>query len=457
MAVLAFPGISLDSKIIYALGLACVGLLTILVMEYLRYAVNTMERRLCYLLMGYFTVAFVTKLPFMLYLPETLWASSGSLGLSPEWIIAHLPHAFDVFLVGYGGFLLGVLLYALIVQSARGGEKQSAAPALAPERSRLHWLTMVIPPLLYYKWVLQHVYSIGVPGVIPQILLFPGLGGASGILTDVGLLYLINLGLFIAMISRRNSLALLYGLMALIFVTMDVAVGIKRDLLFEPFIVMWIYVFNRQWIPRKAVRGIFIAIVLFLGVGIPVYKYVNFYRAALLYGNHNIAQAAQVASSAENSKNSFASIYARIVGLDLLEPAIESPLSKTVTGNILTADVLAQFAENVVGTEAVTRYAITQIGRAYIVSGYAATFLALLVLAILYLISYLWILRRSVKYMTSRTVLSAVLGITYVSFLMSGSSPFLTLKTLVILILVAISAERVLKWSGSDGRKSDTR
>lgn len=444
-AILLSGRVGSYEKVVYSLGLTCSGMLTLGVIGYLIHAVYPAERKLCYLLICYFSITFVMKLPYLLYYPDSMVDAHRNYGISASWVITNLPHTFIVFLIGYAGVLSGMFLYATVRYSVNSN-RTAALTSTNNELWRLGLLGSFTAFLLLAKWVMQRYFLIGVPGVEPHTVLFPGLAGALSILTDAGLFYVVNLAICASISSRRYRAASLYVALAVVFVLLSLSVGTKKYLVFEPFILVWIWALRRPWIPSKVSRIGAVCILLFAALAVPVYKYVNAYRASLILQQSSVSDAIHIAlSSRAGSKNAVEQIYMRLVGIDMLEPVVSSNLNNVVTGNIVTADVTSKFMAYVAHTDAHTADAFPQFGRAYVVGGYLLTFWSMLVLIAAFLMGNAWMLRRFAISASSQVVLSAVIGLMFVSFMSSGVAPYLMLKTLFILTLMVIFAEWILR------------
>lgn len=448
--MLFYPNINVTTKVFYTVGLVYAGIMTTLLLEYMRFC-EGYDRRLCNLLLAYFTVAFVVKLPFMLYFPSLSWSSSSRLmGMSPEWVIHNLPATFAIFLIGYSGFVLGIFLFLATKQSMSGGSiTRNCSGPLEPYR--LNRLAVIVPFLLIFKWILGYYFHIGIPGAVTGELFIPYLNGIASLLVQYGLLFVVNLGLLVALAAKNRRYALMFGVFVFVYVGMDIGFGNKQDIVFEPFILFWICATNWQWLPKRMVRYALITTVVVACVGIPSYKYLNAYRGHLTRGA-DITLALQKAQASEaGGDNSLVQIYQRIVGLDVLEAASQTSLSEISRGkNPLTANVADEFKLHIMGVhlDLKSGYGFTQIGRAYALSGYAGTLIYMAILGIAYFWLYSWVLRYLVKREVSRSVLSVIMGIIFVHFTMQGASPVLTFKLFGVLLVTAYIAEKILQSSG---------
>jgi hypothetical protein len=449
VAVTFFPGINVDTKVFYGLGLAYAGLLAVLLLSYARTS-SVVEILLCNLLMIYMTVGFAAKLPFMLYFPQALWIVSGLPDYSPAWIVRNLPSTFEIFLIGYSAFVCGMLIYFVFRQMAvrSPGIRHEFRP---PEPYRLGWLTILVVCLLVGKWLLYQYYLIGSPAVAPRQFPVPYVTGILNILMQQGLLYLVNVGLLHALASKRQRSILLYAFLILVFVGMDVGFSNKQNIVIEPIILLWIFIVNKKWLSKSTARGAIIAGVLIVAVGVPSYKYLNAYRQNLNSGAAlSVAVQEATTSPRLSGANPLIMIYSRIVGLDMVEVASQTSLHQANGGGgLFETNIGNQFKQGIgIGQQQVVGFAFTQFGRAYAISGYRGMIMYMIIVAIAYFVIFHLALRYLVKRSASRCVLSAILAIAFLHYTMSGQAPLLTLKTLAVVFVVAFLAEKILETRG---------
>lgn len=451
VAVALFQNIDVGTKAFYLLGLIYAGVITVLLLYYVNISAAAESRRLCHLLTFYFSVAFIIKLPVMLYLPYVVSSSSG-MNLSPVWIIHNLPDAFGIFLIGYSAFLAGMFFY-LVTKQASGVRGNLEGASAHPKPYRMGWLTTAVVLLLIFRWITQHYYSIGIPGGTSVAFPVPELAGLAYIFGHKGLFYLVNLGLLIAMASKRQRLVIMYVIFVVIYVGLGVYASKKNNIIFEPFALLWIYVVNRQWIPKRTARSALIVALLIVAIGVPMYKYMNVYRFSLNSTENAALAIRQATASSAVESNSLVRIYARVVGLDVLEASMRLH-GFDIQGNLVTTGVRQQYDRKILGFKQTgsVAYGLTQLGRSYALSGYFGVFIFMMFLGAIYLAVYEGALRYIVKKSVSRSTLSMVMAIMFVAFLMSGSTPFLTAKKFLIVLVIAFVAEKVLKSGGRMSR-----
>ncbi len=229
---------------------------------------------------------------------------------------------------------------------------------------------------------------------------------------------------------------------------MDLVSGIKHSLVYEVFILLWYFIDLKQILtPRQKNTLVFSFLItaMFLAIG---YKYINFYRFALLSG-HDIVSAIDVvvSSSAAKEKSTTVEIYNRINGIDNLLVGVQ-----TLDG--ISFSIAAVFDQQIVeafkyvvflGVDANTAFGLTQLATFYLVGGWFGVVFGMFLLGVIFMCGH-WLLMNNLlkKYFGVQKAVAPLIALFFVKVLFAAGGLLLWSKEAFVVVLTIIFVSKLL-------------
>lgn len=389
---------------------------------------------------GYYIVAILAKIPVILFFNNEIDVPGG--GVDTLLFYKEFVHSFSIFVVGFIGFVIGVFL------AGRGISTYNIVYIRRHQPNGLLLLLLTASFLLALKILSQLFWRIGIPGVEPIALPIPMVTGVIWLMSIVSTFLAVNFYLFYA-ISNRRKLAIFIGLsLVLINVADDLMVGIKSTLMYEVFVLIWYYLhFRRPGRIRYNELFILLFIASFAYFAVFIYKYINFYRYALISGMSMFdAIQSAISANAGDDASSMISILNRINGLDtiIISMALigDFPLSfsEYLTNGAVNAVRYAVYGDRF--EEILSAFGTTQFVPSYMIWGEAGVFVFFILLG--FIESKYFRFLASKKNVNSGIffAIQPVLVIEYIKIIFSSGGFDLIVKTLFMFALTTA----VLSW-----------
>lgn len=354
--------------------------------------------------------------------------------LSKDSLLAMLPGAFFVATVGYAALLIAVLSF--------------------PMQHRIDWrlttcsprygliLALVILGLIV-KYILKAQFLLAVPGLEPVKLFIPYLSGILGFFLGFGYLFFVNIPFFLGLLSRRRWYLAIAFFGTLVNALIDLKFGSKDTIMYQLVVIVSYLFILKHGLPvqSKGFRHTFRVMLIVLAILsvsiIGAYKYMNYYRFAMLSGSSDIATAVQVAAHNEDAQSlsSLMGLYNRVTGVDVLSsvmvyaPALSNSVSLSA---MFDGTLIRRFTDLLTGgADSKNAAGLSFFGYWYVYAGVASVFGAMLLIGFLFaFIQYVVVVAMPVPH-NMRLAFLPVLWIMFV-FLMMGGNPTVWLKQVIL-------------------------
>lgn len=394
-------------------------------------------------LIVFFWVAYTSKLGLAILIAPNFWVVP--ILVSEELLVTQLPYAFFMATVSYVAVLFAVLS--------------------SPWRHHIEWQIrdckpryMLILSLvcigLVFKYFLKTRFNLGVPGLDPIQMGVPYLAGALAILLEFGFLFFANIPFFLALYGGRRFYLGLALLVAFMNAAIDLSFGSKDMILYQMVVTAcYLFIFYQGLVWRRAqflvsARTLVIFLVIAV-VGILFgYKYVNFFRYALLSGVTDISVAMQIASESDlaQSRSSIMQLYNRITGLEALSAVmywVDGFSSSQTLLSMIDGTRMQNFTEMVMnGRDSNAAFSMTLVGYWYAVGGIATVLLGFLITGLLLSTIQYWVVKNKKVPNNMKLAFLPVLWIMFAS-LMLGGNPLIWLKSIIVTLIVYLGVSRI--------------
>jgi hypothetical protein len=385
-------------------------------------------------------VAYLSKLGFSTVLSGLYWVVPNLI--SEDALIGVMPEAFALSILGYVSVIIGVLIFP-----SRVGllwEMHDFHP-------RIILLAVLLPILLAIKYGIKARYNLGVPGLEPEFLGVPYLAGFFTFIIDTGFIFTSSVLLFCGLVLGRPRLMLFGFLLAFTNAVIDLRFGSKDTIVYQLVITAaYLVIAKRSPISqktdlRKTEKIALISTVIIGLLVVGIYKFLNFYRFALLEGFTEVSiadlsTAIDVALSSDiaESKNSIMEIYNRITGLETFATvyslsdklAVDAGLTAMIDGR-----VVANFTYYILGTDsAKTLFAVTQFGYNYLSGGLAGLIIGCFFLGFTFVLIQFLVMRMRV-HNAMKLAFLPLLWVLFIFSLLGGGDMIHWMKEIVATVI----------------------
>ncbi len=405
----------------------------------------------------FYWVGFLSKLGLGMLLADQYWVAPQLV--HPDALLQQMPVAYALATIGYVALMVAVLTFPI-----RTGFRFYDFAF----RPRLKLLIAVVFIALVLKYFLKTEFDLGIRGVAPVYMGLPFLSGFLTFVIDSGYLFVANMIVFLGLTQGRTRLLIVGFLIATINVLIDLRFGAKDTVIFQFAILLSYLVIAWRGTPDKfsGFRRTFkTAVVALLLIGTSViagYKFVNYYRYALL--NSDLSTTAAINFALENdsarSQSSFMEIYNRVTGLETFATLLE--LRRDIafpTGAVAMVDgsVMRSFTSSILGgRESITAFAVTRFGQFYIAGGLIGLVFGSVFLGLLFCLIQLLVLRLPVHH-AMKTAFVPVLWILFANALLGGGDITLWAKEVAVVVGVFYVFSRLAASLGQGWRLGGRR
>ncbi len=378
----------------------------------------------------FFWVGYLSKLGLGMFIADQYWVVPKLL--NTKQLLAQLPVAFFMSSVGFVCLLAGILTFPL---------RQTLTWEVSKAITRDRLILTILPFALMVKYILKSKYNLGVPGYDAEYLGIPYLAGFLTLVISNGFLVLANVPLFFALSKGRRLYAIIALSLALANAAIDLMFGTKSAIMYQIVITLVYILLFRKGKTGKTSQMVLVLIVIVGGITAVFYKYLNFFRFALLAGTTNTSAA--ISEALQNdvaiSRSSWVELYNRITGLETVAALREIAQDFSVDFSLLSlvdGSVAQKFTVYFMGTgDTKTLFAVTQFGYYYLVGGFLALVLGSYTLGIVFSYLQYLVLRMNVHY-NMKIAFFPILWILYVQFLGGGGNFILWSKQMIAVMLV---------------------
>lgn len=363
----------------------------------------------------YYWIAYMLKSVVFLYLPEAAWVVPNLI--DENTLKNSLARSLVISSVGYSVLLLAI---------CTGRDRQAINWKLEPFQVKCTSLVLITCCVLFLKVLGKIFFKLGIPSVEPTYMGVPYLAGALALVVEIGVFILVNVFLFIGIFSRKHSVFLFSLVLAFSNALIDLSFGSKDGIIYQA-IVLLVYVFlvlkfspkGHNNAARTHAKMTFVFSIFLLLLIVVFYKYVNFFRFALLGGSEDIGQAMQLALAHETarSRSSILEIFNRLNGSEILSTVLyysEQISFEFRAVNLIDGNLTREFTAIVMGVrDTNTSFGITQFGYFFISGGYIALIMGCFLLGKMFVIvqNFLY------QFKTSTSVKIACLPLLWILFL----------------------------------------
>lgn len=321
----------------------------------------------------YLAYAFIFKIIYLLYFPNEV-KSIRQFGFDSVKISLGDKYIYVVYFVI--AFLIS--MYLVKLKPSKKSKQQVDV--------RFTWMVYAFVSIsLLLKGFMHFYLAMGIPGVESSYSI-PLLGGVLTFYVRLALFFIVNTLLFYAFTKSTDSVLKFFSsLSVLIYLIVDLSIGVKFSIIYEMFILTYLsYILFRQGRLRKHHFVVIFSLFLFV---ITSFKYINYYRFALLHGYSGFAAIDFAVSNNDANNLSFVhEMINRVTGVEnyIVTTLFELDSSSFSTSDLLTGEFAKTFTETVTGvSDSINAVGSTQIGAIYVASfGNLMLFLFLSVLVL---------------------------------------------------------------------------
>ena len=396
-------------------------------------------------LIVFFWIAYVIKIPLLLTVPEA--SSLTNKFLSVSEMTSGIPAAFAIASLGLTATVATIMCckpnYYLDWNVYR-------------VRYRVTPVICFVAILLLIKYYVKYLWKLGIPGVEPISMGVPYLGGFVALAIGDGILFAVNSVLFLSLISG-GRFTLLVGLtLALINCFIDLSFGIKFTLLAQILlIVIYCSAINPNLSKtdprvRSNLQYLLVATVIFAIPAIVFYKYLNFVRFALLFDDINFVSAIGVALANENAidRSSYFDFLNRFTGLDALSAVMQTfaeDFRSVGIMAVLDGRIIDQYSQLLLGgVDSKTQFSLTLWGIWFLWGGVSGVILGSVIIGIAFYSIQLLVSKLLPIPPVAKIVLLPIVWLSCALLLMGGTSLFLWLKKMFVLLTFGLIFCRVI-------------
>jgi hypothetical protein len=388
------------------------------------------------LLLLYLWVGFPLKFAGLVNFGNLFWIAE--LPLAGVTDTSAFVTSFYLCALGLVPFVAGIVFAGKIRPVAQGGAQRKVSYSSA--------LFVWIGILLALKVGLQVFLDIGRPGIENNAFSVPFLTGVLTFAVSFYLTVLVNIAFFVAASDRnvaktRTSIALI-----IILVFSDLVVGIKNNLVIEAVLFMfyaWISGFRLN--SRKGLRMVILSLVALTAVGV-LFKYVNYYRYAMISGSDvsaSIDFAKRILEQRDESTG--IALLNRINGLDNFVAAVSlGQQYQFGIDALLDTQIMDRFNFQLYGGDVVaTQFGLTQFGALYVTGGVPLLCAGALLIGVLVRLLFSFFDRRIFRSVLLMSAFSPLLAFWVMKFLFASGFFSLYLKEIVFLLIALWCTIRV--------------
>jgi len=413
----------------------------------LRKAQSRKENARGVLLIGitlFFWAAYTIKLAIALVAVKNFWVVPKLI--DSEQLFAALPEAYAVASLGYLSLLVSILAFPVTYHIDWTIRENRARPITT---------LLVAGTGLLVKYMLKSYFLLGIPGVDPISMGIPFLAGAVTLAIGFSFLFLVNIPVFLALVSGRRGYLALALVIAFANGGIDLRFGSKNTILFEIALVpiylsilyQGIYSGRRQFI--KTARLLIIGVGSFGLMILAAYKYMNFFRFALLLDTKDVAQAIALAAANDNaqSRSSLMDIINRLTGIEALGAVMHLTQQIQMPGSLIAfidGSVVRHFTQVVLGSvEAKTLFSMTQFGYFYVGGGLGAVVLGSLVVGFVFAFIQYFTFRSFPVHHNMKLAFLPILWLSFVLLLLGGGNLVLWSKDMLVTLVLFFIISRI--------------
>lgn len=302
---------------------------------------------------GYLLFGFVVKTLFVFSMPD-LFKSLRLLGFTS--IIVNTPSvqlSVNMLLIGVGaGMFAGLYLFSNSLLKRKKPDSEL-------KRSASRAVIYLIFCSLVLKYIVHHVFKLGVPGLEASFSI-PVVGGVVTYYVRLGLFAVINIVLIHSILCNRKSYIMTMLGLLFVYLLIDLSVGVKFSIVYEIFIlfIYWVLFKERTAGFRIPIMFLF-GLVVFTAI---FYKYISTMRFFLISG-YGTSASLEYAKIYGASELSFAvEVFNRLTGIENVYPLLLSGVFPSWS-SIFDSSFAKLYTESVTGVVgAVNAIGSTQIG-----------------------------------------------------------------------------------------------
>lgn len=268
----------------------------------------------------------------------------------------------------YGYALLFLFAFMLVLFMAKGLRLDTKRKRIRISNVKAF---LFISVSLVLKIISHYYFMLGLPGVEPQNTI-PGVSGILAFYSRLGLFFVCNIYLIHAYLSQNNQAQRLQAaLFVVAYILIDLSIGVKFSLVYQATLLgcLLFVLWRRRVLNIKATMVALMSLIFVLAI----YKYINYYRFAMLYGLSGMDAVSFAINNADaQSLSVFSEILNRITGVENLFAGIilGAQLPLPGIGALFSGEFADVFTESITGVaDAVNAVGASQATALYLVSG----------------------------------------------------------------------------------------
>lgn len=392
----------------------------------------------------FFFIAYTTKLVLALINVNEFWVAHRLI--DPERLYAILPEAYFIACIGYISIMIGVVSFPL---------KFRFDWTVRPHLPRIKTLLIIASIGCAAKYYLKATFQLGVPGIEPISMGVPFLSGITTLAIRDGFLFLVNISIFLSLCGGNRGAIFLSIAIAFANAGIDLMFGSKNTILMQLVLIpIYLSILQKSLDlgQSKFINTSRLLLILMGLLGIifvMVYKYLNFFRFALLLETSNIAQAVAIATANENaqSRSSIVELLNRFTGLETLGAVIHLREDFNVQHSFVAffdGSVVRNFTQIVLdGVETRTMFSMTQFGYFYVLGGPIVMVLGSIFLGGMFAFLQYFTIKKIPVHHNMRLVFLPILWLSFVSVLLGGGNLILWVKGIVVTLALFFIFSRI--------------
>jgi len=306
-------------------------------------------------LFGYVVLAYLVKIIIVLYDYDQL---KNLRSLTESQVLKYLPESIYVTAVFILGLCTPLILMQLISPKAK---KHYIEPYSSSNLRILPALTFCFFAIIF-KMFIHYKLLLGIPGV--ETSGPPVIGGLMTYFVRLSLFTLINILFYYSLKTYKPSYIFFSFLICMAFALIDLSIASKYSFVYQLYLLFILIFFNSD-IPKRVSRALMVVLTVLSAIFIFIYKYINYYRFALLSGEigwNAIYTALSNPKAVESSV--WIEILNRIAGIENLIFALsyQTKLAPDII-SLFNSSFASAFTEAVTGISgAINAVGATQIG-----------------------------------------------------------------------------------------------